>query len=115
MSIKVFGLYEKDILEFKRSKDKKIENYIFKIKCKIIFFFIFNYIFLFFFWIYLGCFCAVYKNTQLHLIKDTLISFGASMLYPFGIYLLPGIFRIISLKGKNRDILYNISKLLQMI
>ena len=59
--INIFGLYEKDILEFKKSKDKKNEDYIFKIKCKIIFFFIFTFIFLFFFWIYLGCFSLYIK------------------------------------------------------
>ena len=45
-------------------------------------------------------FCAIYKNTQLHLIKDTLISFGLSFIYPFGINLLPGLFRIPSLSEK---------------
>ena len=39
-------------------------------KIKSIFFFFFCLILLIFFWFYLGCFCAVYKNTQLHLIKD---------------------------------------------
>ena len=62
-------------------------------------------------------FCAIYNNTQVYLIKDTLISFGLSLLYPFGIYLLPGIFRIPSLSNKNnkREYLYTVSKVLQMI
>ena len=62
-------------------------------------------------------FCAIYKNTQLHLIKDTLISFGLSFIYPFGINLLPGLFRIPSLSDKkgNRKYLYIISKILQML
>ena len=62
-------------------------------------------------------FCAIYRNTQYHLIKDTLISFGSSLISPFGIYLLPGIFRIPSLSNpKNkRKYLYNISLLLQML
>ena len=66
-------------------------------------------------------FCAIYSNTQLHLVKDTLISFGLSLLYPFGIYLLPGIFRIPALsnrnkkskKNKNKRILFIFSKILQ--
>ena len=45
-------------------------------------------------------FCAIYRNTQSHLITDTLISFVLSLLYPLIIYLLPGIFRIRSLSDK---------------
>ena len=62
-------------------------------------------------------FCAIYVNTQLHLIKDTLISFGLSLFYPFGINLIPGIFRIPSLfNHKNkRSYLYSLSKIVQMI
>ena len=62
-------------------------------------------------------FCAIYKNTQIYLIKDTLISFVLSLLYPFGIYLIPGIFRIPALSDRNnkRICLYNFSILLQMI
>ena len=63
-------------------------------------------------------FCAIYLNTQIHLIKDTLLSYASSFIEPFGIYLIPGLFRIPALsnrKKKNRYILYKISKILQMI
>ncbi len=62
-------------------------------------------------------FGAVYKNTQYHLLKDTLISFGLSMLYPFVIYLLPGLFRIPALAdpNKNKEYLYKFSKILQSL
>ena len=62
-------------------------------------------------------FGAIYRNTQLHLLKDTLISFGLSLLYPFAIYLLPGFFRIPALANKNkkRSCLYNFSKILQIV
>ena len=62
-------------------------------------------------------FCAIYINTQLHLIKDTLISYGLSMIYPFAIYLAPGVFRIPSLRAKKHDkeIMYKFSKILQLI
>ena len=39
-------------------------------------------------------FGAIYKNTQLHLIKDILISFLLVLIYPFAIYLLLGLFGI---------------------
>ena len=80
-------------------------------------YFIISSIFLVLFWYYISMFCAIYKNTQIHLIKDTLISLGISLLYPFGLYLLPGFFRIPSLsnKHKKKKCLYNMSKLFQMI
>ena len=84
-----------------------------KFKC----FFIISFVLLLFFWYYISCFCAIYENTQLHLIKDSIISFGLSLLYPFGIYLLPGIFRIPSLRSskKDRHCMYKFSKIIQLI
>ena len=69
-----------------------------------------------FFWYFISCFCAVYTNTQIILIEDTLISFCTSMLYPFAINLLPGFFRIAALRAKNRDkkCIYNISLLIAL-
>ena len=84
---------------------------------KFIFYYILYFIFLCFFWFYVTCFCLVYKNTQIYLIKDTLISFSLSMLYPLGYYLIPGIFIILALRSKTRDKggLYKISKIIQSI
>ena len=91
------------------------------IKCLIIkfyLFFIFSFIFLGFFWYYLSSLCAVYKNTQLPLFKGTIISFITSLLYPLVINLLPGIFRIPSLKNNNKkhkECLYILIKIIQLI
>ena len=52
---------------------------------------------------YITCFCGIYENTQIHLIKDSLISFELSLIYPFGTFLIPGIFRITALRAKNKD------------
>ena len=117
--IKYLSLSEKNILRFKRIESKKDSDFKMKemMKClKINFalFYLISYMFLFFFLFYLSCFCVVYKNTQLHLIKDTLISFGISLIYPFGLYLLPGIFRIPSLKNSANECLYRISKIIQL-
>ena len=121
MVLKILALVEKDILQLKNNKDTNnlIQNgndLYKKLQIKSILFFIFSSIFLLFFWYYLSLFCAIYKSTQTHLIKDTLISFSLSLLYPFGIYMLPGIFRIPSLsnKEKNRYWLYVLSKILQL-
>ena len=112
------GLYEKHILAMKNNKsfDKIILKEYFKIKCKISLFFSITYILLFFFWIYLGCFCAVYKNTQIHLLIDVATSFGISFIAPLFINLIPGIFRILSLKDKEkpRPLLFKFSKFLEI-
>ena len=99
--LNMLGLYEQDIIKFKKTKDNK-EKLLLKIKIKIIIFFIIVFVLLFLFWIYLGCFCAVYKNTQIHLLIDVSSSFSISFITPFFVVLLPCIFRIISLKDKNR-------------
>ena len=113
------GLYDEDILIFKKSKNKNLlaqQKLLFRIKCKIALFFIITYILLFFFWIFLGCFCAVYKNTQIHLLIDVASSFAISFISPFIINLFPGMFRIPSLIGKiKRPYLFRFSKLLQLI
>ena len=118
-TLSYFSLTQKNILKIKNCK-KDIDQESSKIKkcinIKFIIFFVLNFIFLSLFWFFLGCFCAVFNNSQLHLIKDTVISFGLSCIYPFGINLIPGIFRINSFKSKHKykKWLYIISKILQL-
>ena len=112
------GLYGKNIIDFKNIENKEIniEKFLWNIKIKIIIFFIITYILLFFLWIYLGCFCAVYENTQIHLLLDVSLSFGISFITPFFKYLLPGMFRIPSLKDKTeRRLMLKFSKFLQIL
>ena len=117
--VKYLSLTEKNVIKMKNEKidnlDIVIQAFLKCIMIKFILFYSISYIFLFLFWYYLSCFCAVYKNTQIYLIKDTLISFGLSLVYPLFINLIPGIFRISSLKKKNKKILYQISKVIQII
>ena len=112
------GLYEGDIAEFKKiqKRNKNRRKVLFNIKLKVVLFFIIDYILIFFFWIYLGCFCAVYKNTQIHLLKEVISSFCLSFITPIIINLFPGFFRITSLnKGVNKPFLYKISQIIQML
>ena len=104
---------EKNVEDLSIKEQKILKNY----KIKIITFFIISFILLIFFGYYLTCFCAVYINTQIILIKDTIISFARSFIYPFVKYLIPGIFRIPALNSKKEDgqYLYKISLILQMI
>ena len=114
------GLYEDNVLTIKNCKFIKLSKNVKRekkcIKTKIILFFIVTYILLICFWLYVGCFCAVYENTQIHLLIEVLSSFGFSFITPLIIYLIPGIFRIPSLKdGKesNNPLLYKLSLILQ--
>ena len=109
--IKKLSLTEKQILSIKREKtykDAETKSRQIKscLKAKLIIFLIISLLLMLFFWYYISCFCAVYKNTQVILIKDTLISFGLSMLYPFGLNLLPGMFRIPALRAVNKNLKY---------
>ena len=120
--LKQLSLSEKNILKLKEEKvdtntaqkSKKLENCL---KIKFLLFFILSFILMLFFWYFISCFCAVYKNTQIILIKDTLISFSISMLYPFGLNLLPGFFRIPALRAKNKDkkCIYDTSLIIALI
>ena len=120
MLVKLLAISEKNILKIKNSKEGEL-NKNFKsesntLKYKFLLFFIIIFILLCIFWYYVGCFCAVYKNTQIHLLTDTLISFSTSLLYPLILYFLPGIFRIPSLKNidKNKECNYKVSKIIQL-
>ena len=114
------GLYGQSLIEIKNSKKKIFNKNIIKISMgiihKIILFFLITFLLLFFMWIYLGCFCFVYKNTQIHLLMEVTSSFSFSFITSLLIYLLPGIFRISALKERKGDkaCMFKFSKLLQM-
>ena len=122
--LKFFALSETAILDLKSGRNNidigKLKNINLKLRIKIfiktfLYFTISTFILLFY-WYYLSLFCAIYVNTQIHLVKDTAISFGLNLLTPFVVNLLPGIFRIPSLSNKNnkKSYLYTISKFLQL-
>ena len=119
--MKMLALSNDDIIEFKQNKKNKNVNKSgnklkIKLNIKFILYFILSFIVLLFSWYYLSMFGAVFRNTQFYLLKDTLISFGLSLIYPFGINLIPGFFRIPALGNpkKKREYLYKLSKILQI-
>ena len=67
------------------------------------------------FWYYLSCWNAVYENTKVYLIKNTLISFAISFGYPFFINILPLVLRKQSLKKNGSGFLYKTSKIVQIL
>ena len=120
--LKTLTLTEKNVLEIKHEADntnieKKAKEIVKCFYYKYIIFFVISFPFLFFCAYYLGCFCAVYINTQIHLIKDSLIGLGITFLYPIFLYILPGIFRIPALRAPKQDkeTMYKFSKIIQLI
>ena len=115
------SLSEDNIISLKRERKikiikKKRKQILKALKIKFKFFFFLSFILLFFFLYYTTCFCAVYKNTQLHLLKDSLLSFATSNSTPLVLSLIPPLFRIPALKGNKKchKILYGFSKIAQL-
>ena len=116
--IKKLALSEQNVLDLKNASHKKsqTEKNIIKtkkiLKIKFNIFFIISFLLLSIFWYYLSVFCAVYKNTQITLIKDVVISFTTSLIYPFILNILPSILRKFSLMQEGNNNLYKLSKIL---
>ena len=118
--IKYLSLSDKLIIEIKfQTTYEEAEEKAEKVKrifiIQNICFFILGFIFLIFFWYYLSSFCAVYQNSQIYLLKNVLLSFSLSLLFPFILYVVPSILRIISLKSRKMKIIYIISRFIQFI
>ena len=118
MILEFLALSEDKILEFKNERIaekalEKFRNLLNILESRFIYFFILSFLFLLLFWYYAICFCAVYKNTQYHLMKDNIIGFITGLLTPLGTKLIPAFLRIIGIKKKN-NYFFLISKILQI-
>ena len=119
--LRQLSLSQKVLIELKQEKLPYITKKAQKIKkCLIIkftLFFILNTLLLCFFWYFISCFCGVFRNTQIILIGDCLISFGLTLFYPFFYNLIPGIFRISSLRAteKNKECMYLTGRVFALI
>ena len=74
--LQLLALSEDSILDFKKKKikknlDKRSIDLYNKLKIMFLLYFIIGTIILLVFWYYSSMFCAIYQNTQIHLIKDT--------------------------------------------
>ena len=119
--IKYLSLSHKNVIKLKFIEEPILkEEYSQKIfsilNIKFCSYFILSFILLLFFWYYNTSFCGIYENTQIHLIKDSVISFGLYLIYPFFELLLPGIFRVSALNSRNdKKCLYKFSQLIVLI
>ena len=120
--IKKLGLSNDDMVRIKQIPNNKeglrqSSLLMKKLKIKFSIFFLIIFLLVSFFWYFISAFCAVYQNTQIILIENTLSSFALSLLYPFGLNLIPGLLRIPSLKNNSwySKCIYFISKILALI
>ena len=120
--IKYWILSERNIIQIRiepslLSAKNKIEKVKRDIVIKHIIFFVISILFLIFFWYYLSSFGAVYQNTQIYLIKNTIFSFLISLLYPIIVNIIPAIIRILSLSdtNKDRECMYKTSRIIYYI
>lgn len=113
-------LTDKHFYQIKQIKFESINSMIpvFKImnciKIKLGIFYIFTFILFFSYWYIVTAFCSVYRNTQIIFIKDSIFSFIGGILYPFGLYFISALLRIISLKSKkgNLGCIYKLSEII---
>ena len=118
--IKYLILSEKNIINIKKiskydeayDEADNIKRYLI---IKYILFYLIGLTFIIIFWFYLSSFCAVYQNTQIFLIINTLISIAISFLYPFIINIIPAFIRKLALSNSRHECLYNINKFVQII
>ena len=82
---------------------------------KYILFYVFGFGSVLIFGYYLATFGSVYKNSQFILIKNVIISYVISLIFPFIIIVLPSLFRRYSLKDATRQCMFNLSRVLQYI
>ena len=120
--VKYFSISQPNLLEIKNEEDYvNAQNKGNKIKkclvTKYILFFLLSFIFLGFFWYYLSSFCAVFKNSQILVIKNTVFSFSISLIYPLIFNIITCIIRLSSLKDNTsfNSCAYKASQIIQFL
>ena len=95
-------------------KTKKVNKIVRCIQIKLIIFFIFVGIMLVVYWYVISVFCGIYRNTQITMIKDSLISFSIVLAYPFALYLVPSGLRICALRNTKKKLkcIYKLSNII---
>ena len=102
----------------KTDKTEKIRKMFTSVTMKSCLFFVFSLFSLLFIWIYLACFYSVFKKTQFFALRNTLITFGTSLVVPIILGVIPCMIRSFALsnrESKNRICAYYFSRALQII
>ena len=108
-----------DVIEIKDKttmlREEKTNRALIKLTSKSILFFIINFVAMTLCWIYVGSFSIVFKNTQMFLLINGVITFCGVLLLPVFYCLLTAFLRMIALKGKDKECLYKFSQFLELI
>ena len=120
--LKLLSLSERSVLELKKCETKifakkKAYYLLKKLDVKFTIFYIISLSLLLFFWYYIGCFCCVYKNTQKILLRDSIMTFIISMIYPIFLCMIPCSLRLTALRDKleRKKCMYKLSQFLTLI
>jgi len=84
------------------------------IRFRVSIYFILSFAFLIIFGFYVLCFCAVFENTQINLVKSTLTSWLMSLLYPFIICFFTSLIRNFAFQWKS-SCMYKVKQILQFL
>ena len=107
-------IYQIKHLEGKERNKINIDKIFKCIKIKLVSYFVFTFIFFLGYWYVVSAFCAVYENTQRVFIRDSLMSFLLSLIYPFILYSIPTFLRLIALRCTNKKLecVYKLSEVI---
>ena len=86
----------------KGGKTNNISKIIKYMTIKLYIYFGFTFLLFILYWYIISIFCGVYRNTQVHFIKDSIISFSISLIYPFVLYFISASLRICSLRNPKK-------------
>jgi hypothetical protein len=104
--------------DYEYNINEKVRQVLAIIRVKCCLFFVLMILTLSFLWIYLSCFFSIFRNTQIFVLKNTLISFGISSVIPIILGIFPCIMRcfaLINREKQDRVGIYHLSKILQII
>ena len=108
----IYKIYTESLYNNAKIRAKNVRKLLF---VKYICFYLLGFASLLIFGYYLAAFGSVYKNTQYILIKNVIISYVISLVFPFIIIVLPSILRRYALKDATRQCIFNLSRYLQYI
>ena len=84
------------------------------IKIRIVIYYLLSFAFLVIFGFYVLCFCAVFENTQIELIKATFTSWLMSLIYPFIICFFTSLIRRFAFEWES-SCLYKVKQIMQFL
>ena len=107
--------YEIKALPKIEKNDDRVFDILSCVKKKLIGFFVFTFLVFLFHWYFISAFCAVYQNTQVIFLRDSMIGILTSLIDPFILYGLSCLLRAISLTKcckKKLSCVYKVSELI---